>query len=497
MPVSKNTHGFQNDTKKYDDIRDILRFLYMYGTASKEELMEKQLVKSASSFYNLIHRIKNYLEHEYLQKHDEAEAGSGKKYRLMYDPFVCPTNYLADTYRNCSYKLDDFIIYFYLMQALSNSDLDDNFYGEEPAYRHMMEFLDASQPHKVDEIIEVLQIIYEYQQEILADQNDIQSNEESCYTIFTKAKVHARLRELADIGILRETAKDTYCLATDIFSTLDDDSLKELLLLTQYFYNCSFLTIPGYYLSSTIDEYLQAEIVYVTDQPTLKQENDIFLYKHHRLQNVIDDDVAWTILEAIHSTQAVEFTYAHKDGSKAECHVLPIRLIWEQQYGRQYVFCYDYSEQIFKLMRLPAIAEITIDHKLKPAQRFAFLNEKITKSTDIHAIYRDIYQRHFEHVWNVATSATASDVVIHFHFTEESYAKELHRLQSTRRGGQLVELGNGNIDYRVRVQSERELVPWIRSFGASATVDAVTNPALARKLQNDFKEALMQYEAIQ
>ena len=122
MARTKNTHAFQSDIKHYDKIRDILRYLYMYGSSSKEELVEKKLSKSISSFYDTKQRIENYIDGEYLQEHKSKEKGSGKKYRFMYDPFICPVNYLADTYQNCSYVIDDFIFYFCLMQTFTDPD---------------------------------------------------------------------------------------------------------------------------------------------------------------------------------------------------------------------------------------------------------------------------------------------------------------------------------------------------------------------------------------
>ena len=64
----------------------------MYGSSSKEELVEKKLSKSISSFYDTKQRIENYIDGEYLQEHKSKEKGSGKKYRFMYDPFICPVN---------------------------------------------------------------------------------------------------------------------------------------------------------------------------------------------------------------------------------------------------------------------------------------------------------------------------------------------------------------------------------------------------------------------
>ncbi len=498
MAKTKNTHAFQNDIKHYDKIRDILRYLYMYGSSSKEELVEKKLSKSISSFYDTKQRIENYIDGKYLQEHKSSEKGSGKKYRFMYDPFICPVNYLADTYQNCSYTIDDFIFYFCIMQAFTDPAFRQKPYEyASEKYNEINDCMNYMQEFTINDLITTLQIIFDTNQELLEELNDISGNAEHSEVLFTLSKVRARIQELADIGILVSTSKNTYRLSHDIFADLDADELKDVQLMTQYFYNCSFLTIPGYYLSSTIGEYVQSNFIEETDSFFNKQENPVFFYKNHRLQNVIDDNITWTVLDAIHNTNAIQYKYRTKNGSLKECTVLPIKIVIDYQYGRQYFFCYDYVYKCFNIQRLSSVSEISAAKKIKPPQKFEFAEEKITKDTDIHHMYNQVYSKHFDCVWNIAMGEGTSEVLIHFNFPEENYSKQISRLKSTRHHGTLTELGNGRVDFSVTVQSELELVPWIRGYGACAVVDQNTNPDLAAKMKTDWEEAIRQYGIIQ
>ena len=395
MAKTKNTHAFQNDIKHYDKIRDILRYLYMFGSSSKEELVEKKLSKSISSFYDTKQRIENYIDGEYLQEHRSSEKGSGKKYRFMYDPFVCPVNYLAETYQNCSYVIDDFIFYFCLMQAFTDSEFHQLPYEYAPDddYSVIDDCMSFDQEFTIDELTTTLQIVYETNQELLECLNGIPGNDEHSELLFTLPKVRARVSELKDIGILVNTEAGKYRLSDDIFKDLDASELTDLKLMSQFFYNCSFLTIPGYYLSSTIDEYAQANFISEVDSFFNKQENPVFFYKNTRLQNVIDDDVAWSILSAIHNTDAIKYKYRTKSGTLKDCTALPMKLVIDHQYGRQYFFCYDYDFKGFNMQRLSSVSEVTIANSMKPDQRFEFI-DGLTKDTDIHKVYLDTYSRH-------------------------------------------------------------------------------------------------------
>ena len=496
MAKTKNTHAFQSDIKHYDKIRDILRYLYMFGSSSKEELVEKKLSKSISSFYDTKQRIENYIDGEYLQEHRSSEKRAGKKYRFMYDPFVCPVNYLAETFQNCSYVIDDFIFYFCLMQAFTDPQYHQLPYEYAPTdYSVIDDCMDYNHEFTISELITTLQIIFDTNQELLEYLNDIPGNAEHSELLFTLPKVRARISELKDIGIIVNTKAGNYCLAKDIFSSLNADELQDIQLMTQFYYNCSFLTIPGYYLSATIDEYATANFVSEKDSFFNKQENPVFFYKNQRLQNVIDDDVTWSILLAIHKTHAIRYKYRTRNGTLKIFTSLPMKLVIDHQYGRQYFFGYDYDYKDYNMYRLSNISDIKTINRVNLNEHVKAIDNQLT-TAEIHKQYQKMYSQYIDKVWNIAMGESVTDILIHFHFSSDSYSKQMSRLKTSRRHGNIKELGNDNVDYTISVKDELELIPWIRSFGASAVVDKDQNPTLSNRMKEDWKEALKQYGTV-
>ena len=491
--MSKNTHAFQNDIKNYDNIRDILRYLYMYGSSSIDELVEKKLVKSSSSFYDIRQRIKNYIDGQYLQEHKLPEKGTHKKFRFMYDPFRCPVNYLAETYQNCSYITDDIIIYFCLMQAFTDTDFPEEPYDNmDPDNDHIIE---TDNDVSITDLVTILRNVYNNNQLVLSEYNHMVPNKTHIDKIITWQRVKARITELVDIGILVKSHENRYKLSSDIFADIDAQELADIQLLTQFFYNCSFLTVPGFYLSSTIGSYSQSVFSKKADSFYNKQENPVFFYKNHRLQNVIDDNVTWQILTAIHNKSVITYSYKTKSGEKIQYTVLPMKVIIDKQYGRQYFFCYNYSDQKFYTPKISAISDISIEDSYDPLHIYEALSD--ADLADIHSAYDRIYNEHMKNVWNIALGDTVSTVTIHFSFPEEEYSKHFSRLSATRHHGTISELGNGRVDFTVETCNELELVPWIRGFGAYAVVDKESNPELAKKLKSDWGEVLKEYGIVQ
>ena len=495
--MTKNTHAFQNDIKNYDKIRDILRYLYLFGSSSKEELVKKNLVKSISSFYDIIQRIENYIDGEYLQEHRSTEKGTGKKFRFMYDPFRCPVNYLAETYQNCSYVTDDIIFYFCLMQAFVDPDFPEHPYEylEDDGFLDDAEVIETDDNVAITDLVTIVKNIYTNNQSVLRELNGIIPNFEHNDKLFTWARIKARITELVDLGILVESDKNRYTLSTDIFADIESEDLSNIQLMTQFFYNCTFLTVPGFYLSSTISAYSQS--VYSKEAYSFfyKQENPVFIYKNHRLQNVIDDDVTWKILTAIHTKSVISYSYKTRGEKILHFDMLPMKVIIDKQYGRQYFFGYNYKDQKYYMPRISSVSNVNIKTNYDTARIYEALSDDDLK--DIHSAYNRIYREHMANVWNIARGETISTVHIHFAFPEEEYSKQLSRLKATKHHGSITELGNGNVDFTVDTCNELELVPWIRGFGKYAVVDKNTNPELASKLKSDWEEALKQYGIIQ
>ncbi len=296
--MAKNTSTFLNDIKNYDLIRELIRHIFLYGNYSKGDLVKNKILGSERSAYDMIKRFKNYLDGEYLETHNLPTRKKDKRgYRLKYDPFLCPINYLADTYKNCAFVIEDFIFYFTILQAFKP-------YPTLNPYKHLHltehdkydNELNVGEFYNYDTLVGNIIDILDYNKEILSKLNEINSFE-SIQTIFTTPKIKNRLSELVDLGIVVQR-KNEYSLAPDIFLEYEDH-IEELILMTTFFYNYTELCIPGYFLANTLNQYLSYINFTASKQLTFKQKNEVFFYKNSNLQNVLDNNVFWFFINAI------------------------------------------------------------------------------------------------------------------------------------------------------------------------------------------------------
>ena len=78
MAKTKNTHAFQSDIKHYDKIRDILRYLYMYGSSSKEELEKKSFPKALVLSMTLNSELKTILMENTFRNTSQKRRAPGR-----------------------------------------------------------------------------------------------------------------------------------------------------------------------------------------------------------------------------------------------------------------------------------------------------------------------------------------------------------------------------------------------------------------------------------
>lgn len=495
--MAKNTKTFQNDIKNYDLIREMIRHIYLYGNYSKGDIVKNKILGSERSVYDMIKRIKNYIGSEYLQTHNLPNRKKDKRgYRFKYDPFQCPINYLADTYQNCSYVIEDFIFYFTLLQAINpyknynpykHHSLDD--YGEDVSE------LTACDTFDYDKIIGSIHDVLMANEKILQLLGQSKSEDsQDAESLITPAKARDRLNELVELGIIEKKSNNQYSLTEDIFEELDIDSLDSLLLMVQFFYNFTDICIPGYYLASTINQYIVSNEFDTTHTFHNEQTNPVFFYKNNSIQNAINDDILWFILCAIDQMKPITYKYKNKSGELCDYEVFPIKIVVEKQYGRHYFYGYNYKYENFIIQRLDSISSISYSKKKKKMEVFCFLK-------NIHNNIREqlnkLYINKMKHVWNITTSEELSNVLIHFSFPAEEYDKLYSRLLTTGHDGKITKTDDYTLDYFIKVQNQLEMKPWIRSFGLYAVVDKTTNPALYEDIKNDYRKALMSYGIIQ
>ena len=491
--MAKKTNIFLNDIKNYDLIRKILHHIYLYGNYSKGDIVRNNLAGSERSVYDMINRIKNYLDGEYLTTHKLPNRKQDKQgYRFKYDPFQCPINYLADTYRNCSYVIEDFIFYFTLLQAFKpyekynsykqykiedySSDVSELTIDGKYSYDSLMSNFHDTLMSNAD----ILQIIGQ-------SSTDLSNDSEA---VFTPSKARDRLNELVELGIIIKE-NNIYSLAPDILENYEE-YLEDILLMVQFFYNHSDLCIPGYYLAHTLSQY---SILLGTDESSkmfFEQENPVFFYKNSSMQNVIDDNTLWSIINAIHGAYPISLNYKNKVKAVHTYVVYPIKIVIERQYGRHYLFAYNYSYKNFIMFRIDSISNISHSHNIEKSEIYQFLES----TNDLEEQLNKTYNKYMNNVWNTTSSDSFYDILIHFTCEKENYSQLLNRVSATGRNGTIIPVSDTCFDYKTKVRSFVEMKPWIRGFGEYTIVDKDISPELFDEIKNDYRKACASYGII-
>lgn len=491
--MAKKTNTFLNDIKNYDLIREMLHHIYMYGNYSKVDIVKSNMIGSERTVYDMINRIKNYLDGEYLTTHKLPNRKQDKNgYRLKYDPFQCPINYLANTYRNCSYVVEDFIFYYTLLQAFKP-------YEKYNSYKHLnledysedVSELIYNNSYSYDDIMSNFHDVLMANEHILQtlDQSSSNANIDT-EILITPAKARDRLNELVELGIITKE-NSMYSLAPDLLEDYEEN-LENLMLLTQFFYNFNELCIPGYYLATTLAQYS----ITVSDEQKhdllTEQENPVFFYKNCSLQNVIDDNIFWSILTEINNLSPITYDYKNKNFNVFTYTVFPLKIIIEKQYGRQYLYAYNYSNEQYSTFRLDSISNISTNTNISNDEKYSFLKSNKNVQQQINAIYIE----KMKYSWNTTVSDKIYDILIHFSCEKKGYVQLLNRVKATGRYGTIIPINETSFDYGIKVNSYIEIKPWVRGFGHSALVDRDVSPELFEEIKNDYRKECELYEII-
>ena len=99
--------------RDYDNIRRILRDIYIFGCYSRDDFIEKGM--SGRKYDNEQRRINAYLPEGFIRK---RRVDKKVQYYCYYGPNVSDnsilaTNHLAETYRNKSFTMLDITSYFF------------------------------------------------------------------------------------------------------------------------------------------------------------------------------------------------------------------------------------------------------------------------------------------------------------------------------------------------------------------------------------------------
>lgn len=423
MPLGKSVLLIRD----YENIRSILRDVYIYGCFSKDDFLEKGI--SGRKFDNEQRRINAYLPDRFIKK---RRVNKKVLSYCSYDISESQSNFLAESYRNKSFTMLDVLSYFFVNQVLGDEEMS------------------------LAEILELMPVVTD----------EIE---------FTKDNLRIKLEELCSVGLLicKKSGRNvTYKLPDDIWESFTDEELRNICIFLQFVEMVSPFEMPFYYLQKKLKMYMEC------NRKIHLKENSLFQFKHNHLFNSLDNEVLMRTLKLIHSKKMVE---VQLDNSSKVFEVIPMKILHECTYGRQYLLAFNPKFGTMSNLRIDKIKEI----------------KECRDLSRVEMDLMDVEFSKFEHSWCTSIKKTEhQEVKIHFMFDEKEEFYILKRIKREGHGGRITKIEDGLYEYVTSVYDPGEMVPWIRSFGERAKVISSGSFVIEEKIKDDWEMAVKKYESI-
>ena len=423
--------------RDYDNIRRILRDIYIFGCYSRDDFIEKGF--SGRKYDNEQRRINAYLPEGFLKR---RRVNKKVQYYCYYGPYTgdkgfLAVNRLAETYSNKSFTMLDITSYFFVLGILN--------------------------AHPGLTLIELLDEIPQLNEDIL----------------FTKDNLRVKLGELEECGLVR-VDKDgrnvKYYVVDDIWEEFSVEELLNIYMFLEFAGNVMPLEMPYVFLQRKLKMYLYSKGM--TDLP-----EGVFHFKHNHLFTILDNEIMLELLRAIDRGCSVKLKRTEADEFEE---VIPVKVIHECTYGRQYLLCMELckqsgGEESASMIRLDRIDSVELCNELTNE----VLNKAIRLTDDR------------EQCWSTSGLGNElSKVVIEVRADEDREYYIIRRLYREGHGGKIYKCKEGLYRYEIDIRDPLEMTPWVRSFGEHMKVIEDGGSGLAEHIAAEWRRAVSKYEAL-
>lgn len=414
--------------RDYENIRKILRDIYIFGCFTKSDFVE--MGYSGRKVDKEQQRISAYLPSKFLKK---RRVDKKVIQYCRYSISDSNKNYLAETYRNKSFTMLDIMSYFYILQLLGD--------GKERTLPEILEMLPCCN-------VEVE---------------------------FSKDNLRIKLEELLEncfISARKDGRNVRYSISDDVWKDFSDDELIDIITYLEFIKNVSPIEMPYYFLQRRLKLYLFSERKLKLDG------RNPFQFKHNHIFNSLDNDV---LIECLMSIQDCCSIVIEKDGGKNAINALPIKIIHDSTYGRQYLLFYNIDYKCINNIRVDHIKNVIVGKKM---------TEEEKKIVNDNKNYDDL-------CWSVSSIIEEpQEVIVEFYFDEKKEFFIFNRIKREGHGGTIKKMSDGVFEYRITLRDPKEIIPWVRSFGERAKVISSGTHEIEITIATDWEKAANKYEAL-
>jgi predicted DNA-binding transcriptional regulator YafY len=311
------------------------------------------------------------------------------------------------------------------------------------------------------------------------------------YPMPDEKTIRGDLKYLEEVGVIlrvNEGRPYRYKAANDLIDQLSDDQLLDLYDYVDVIANTQTPSVQGYLLRDTLKKVLRMRGYNL-------EATEIHRYKYNYHSRILDEAHLYTIFAAIQQRKKIKFLYlSPKKGKNYASQntnplferetrgvtetVLPLRVIYDLQYGRWYLIGHNSRMCImkFRMEGLTQIEEGDTVEEAEFAQKLSNLEEQMTNS------------------WVIDTTRAIKVVARFYNPNRPGVNFIRERVEAQGQWGVITEESDSTFLYEITVNGIYEIKPWLRSFGSSCEV--LEPPWLRKQFIAEWKEIHSYYESI-
>lgn len=303
--------------------------------------------------------------------------------------------------------------------------------------------------------------------------------------------IRGDLKYLEEVGVIvrcKGARPYRYIAANGLIDQLSDDELLDLYDYVDVMANTQVPSVQGYLLRDTLKKALRKRSF---DPDT----TETTLYKYHYHSRILDEAHLHTIFRAILQRKKLSFLYLSPKKSKSYASqntnplferetegndelTLPLRVVYDHQYGRWYVIGYSSRLGVMK-----------------------YRMEGITQIKEVDAVSEEEFDQRLNQIEEQMKYSWVTDtirpvkVVARFYNPDRPGANFVReRVEAQGQWGTIAEESDSTFLYEITVNGTYEIKPWLRSFGSSCEV--LEPASLRREFIAEWKEIQTYYESV-
>ncbi len=205
-----------------------------------------------------------------------------------------------------------------------------------------------------------------------------------------------------------------------------------------------------------------------------------FAYKHHYMTGALDSEILGLLFMAMREKRMVTLETINRNKARVtEKKVIPLRMMFSVQSGRQYLMAYTPRFRRITPYRTDNIISVKAD---AVTPRFDELREKLDAMKS--------------HMWGVSTQSKSGQRMEHVEFTLCYGDDEQHihqRLEREKRCGTVEKIDDHTSRFSADIYDASEIVPWIRTFICRITDIHFSDKNLEIQFKNDIRQMYRLY----